>query len=129
MKKHRSLLLIIIISLASMTGTQAGDAHKSAIKRIAKIALSTNHFPSDSDKAELKTIMNNKNINDSLRIIAHALHNIQHSVNNTDKKALNKIANDAAAQPDIRKLAKILSDFNHNLSSNVSKELENIIGA
>ncbi len=127
MKKYHSLLLIIIISLASMTGTQAGDAHKSVIKRIAEITLSTNHFPSDSDKAELKSIMSNKNMNDSLRIIAHALHNIQHSVNSTDKKALNKIANDATSQPDIKLLAKILGNFNHNPSPEDSKTLKSII--
>jgi len=128
-KIHHSLLLIIFISLASMTSGQAGELQNSTMKRIAEIALSTNHFPSDSDKAELKTIMNNKNMGDSLRIIAHALHNIQHSVNSTDKKALNKIANDPAAQPDIKQLAKILGNFNHNPSAEDAKTLKKIIDA
>ena len=107
----RKLVAVALIALFSQFSL-AQDAG-GAIKQIADIVASINHFPSDADKAALADIAGNDAFPEGLRGMATAVANISHAANAEGKEAMASIqANDQA--PDrARALAGIIANLNH----------------
>lgn len=125
----KSVYLAAALLFLPMISTAEANWMANPVKRIAEITLNLNHYPSDSEKDELKQMMNNEGVNEQLRLIAHALYNIKHSVNATDKKQLAGIAADTNTPSQIRDLARIIGTLNHKPSASDKQTLQKLIDA
>ncbi len=111
MKKF--VLVLAGIAVTSLFSTGLALADDAAIKTMARITMSLNHFPSDDDKATLKGIIDNDDSTEEAADIAMAISNIQHKVTEKDTDRLEDIISDDSAGADARKLASILLRINH----------------
>ncbi len=120
----KKLTVIALIGLFSQFSL-AQDAG-AALKDIADIVVSLNHFPSDADKAKLMVIADNGDFPQGVRDMATTVANISHSANAEGKEAMARIvANDQA--PDRSKtLAGIIADLNHMASADAKSSLGNL---
>ena len=110
----RKIIIIAIVGLFSQFSMAQDNA--GAIKDVADIVASINHFPSDADKARLMAISGNDSLFEGIRAMATAVSNISHAANADGKAAMAAIqANDQV--PDRAKaLAGIIGSFNHMAS-------------
>lgn len=117
----RSLMLLMLGGLFSQAtlAQEAGDA----LKTIADIVASLNHFPSDADKATLAEIAGNEDLPQGLRNMANTVANISHAASAEGKEQMAAIqANDQA--PDTAKaLAGIIASVNHTASAEAKATL------
>lgn len=115
MKKLAIVLTCIAITSLFSTGLVLAD--EAAIKSMARITMSLNHFPSDDDKATLKGIIDNDDSTEEAADIAMAISNMEHKVLEKDTDRLEDIISDDSADADARKLASILLRINHAASA------------
>ena len=110
----RKIIIIAIVGLFSQFSMAQDNA--GAIKDVADIVASINHFPSDADKARLMAISGNDSLFEGIRAMATAVSNISHAANADGKAAM--AALQALDQlPDRAKaLAGIIGSFNHMAS-------------
>ena len=93
MKIINRFLLIAVIGLFSQLSLAQGGG--GALKEIADIVASINHFPSDANKTKLMAISDNGNLPQGLRDMATAVASINHSANAEGKEAMARlVAND-----------------------------------
>ncbi len=118
MGKIRFALMGFCVTLLFATGLAIADS--AAIRTMAKITMSLNHFPSDDDKAALDAIIDSDESSDDEAAIAMALSNMQHKVTEDDAERLMEIVNDEQSDASARKLAGILLSINH-MPSNEDK--------
>jgi len=111
MNKIRFALAGIVVTLLLATGLVFADS--AAIRTMAKITMSLNHFPSDDDKAALKAIIDNNESSEEEAAIALALSNMQHKVTVTDAERLADIVDDPESDGSARELSGILLGVNH----------------
>ena len=111
MNKFTLVLTGIAITLLFSTGLVLAD--DPAIKTMAGITMSLNHFPSDDDKATLKGIIDSDDSTEDAADIAMAIANIEHKVLEKDTDRLEDIIGDDSAGADARTLASILLRINH----------------
>ena len=86
MKLDRKITIIAIVGLFSQFSMAQDNA--SAIKEVADIVASMNHFPSDADKARLMAISDDDSLFDGIRAMATAVSNIAHAANADGKAAM-----------------------------------------
>ncbi len=108
---NKKLLVLAFATLFSQFSL-AQDAG-AALKQIADIVASINHFPSDADKASLAAIADNGGLPQGVRDMANTVAGISHAASAEGKELMAGIqANDAA--PDRAKsLAGIIASINH----------------
>ena len=94
-----------------------------ALKQIADIVASLNHFPSDSDKATLAEISGNDSFPQGLRNMADAVANISHAPTDEGKAALAAIQANAEAPDSAKTLAGIIPSINHTASADAKATL------
>jgi len=114
MKKF--VLVLTGIAITSLFSTGFVLADDAAIKTMARITMSLNHFPSDDDKATLKGIIDSDDSTEEAADIAMAISNIQHKVTEKDTDRLEDIISDDSVGADAQKLASILLRINHTPS-------------
>jgi hypothetical protein len=119
----KKIAVIVFIGLFSQF-SMADNA--SAMREIAGIVATLNHFPSDADKAKLAAISADDSIAQGLRDMATAVANISHGANDEGKAAMARIiANDQA--PDAAKsLAGIIANISHMPSDEAKATLASI---
>lgn len=111
MKNLSKTLMILALSGLFAQSALAQDAD-AALKQIADIVASINHFPSDADKATLAQISGNMQLPDQLRGMADAVANISHAASAEGKALMAEIQ--AGAAPDnAKQLAGIIANLNH----------------
>ncbi len=88
-------------------------AESDAIRTMARITMSLNHYPSDEDKAALKAIVDSDDSSEEEASIAMALSNMQHKVSEKDAERLADIVDDETSDAAARQLAGILLGINH----------------
>ncbi|NKB31494.1 MAG: hypothetical protein GKR91_00130 [Pseudomonadales bacterium] len=117
----RSLIVLMLGGLFS----QAAMAQEpgAAMKTIADIVASLNHFPSDSDKASLAEIEGNSNLPEGLRNMANTVANISHSASAEGKDAMAAIQANANAPDSAKELAGIIASLNHVASDDAKSRL------
>ena len=107
--------LLGFVSSATYSQEERG-ANALALKAIADIVASINHFPSDSDKATLAEIVENDGLAQGVRAMATAVSGISHGPTDEGKAAMARIQQNTQA-PDIAKqLAGIIAGINHTAS-------------
>ena len=110
---NKFALVLTGIAIASLFSTEFVLADEAAIKTMARITMSLNHFPSDDDKATLKGIIDSDDSTEEAADIAMVISNIQHKVLEEDIERLEDIISDDNLGADARKLASILLRINH----------------
>ena len=107
----RKLVAVALIALFSQFSL-AQDAG-GAIKQIADIVVSINHFPSDADKAALADIAGNDALPEGLRNMATAVSNISHAASAEGKAMMASIQASDTAPDRAKSLAGIIASLNH----------------
>ncbi|MCH2347223.1 MAG: hypothetical protein MK299_07500 [Pseudomonadales bacterium] len=121
MNLARKITIIAIVGLFSQFSMAQDNA--SAIKEVADIVASINHFPSDADKDRLMAISDDDSLFDGIRAMATAVSNFAHAANADGKAAMASLqANDQI--PDRAKaLAGIIGNMNHTASADAKATL------
>lgn len=114
--------ILFVTTSPSLVSAAATDA----VKTMAKIILNLNHYPSDSEKTQLKTIATSGS--EQEKVLAGAMINLQHKVADGDKKALEQLKSDEYSSPEVKDLAGILLSLNHQPSDADKKKLSAIGG-
>ena len=125
MNLARKITIIAIVGLFSQFSMAQDNA--SAIKEVADIVASINHFPSDADKDRLMAISDDDSLFDGIRAMATAVSNFAHAANADGKAAMASLqANDQI--PDRAKaLAGIIGNMNHTASADAKATLGELI--
>jgi enoyl-[acyl-carrier-protein] reductase (NADH) len=122
------LRLITLVALASCSlfshiAAAQSDADSAAMKEIAAVVATLNHFPSDDDFATLDAIIANSALSADVRMMADTVANIEHSANEEGKGAMETIAGNASASKQAKDLAEIIGNFSHSASASAKEEL------
>ena len=118
--KKIALAAVTAVSLVMATAVWAAGDKPLVV--MAKITKNLNHFPSDSEKAELKKIIDSDKATPAEKIIATALINLNHSPQPEDLKKLETVQSTDPAF----KLAEIVKKLNHKPSAEDKKTLDSI---
>jgi len=92
------------------------------VATMAKIIMHLNHFPSSSEKNDLKKIVSSSS-SEHEKTIAQAMINLHHSASSADKKKLKMIMSDGSASAALKDLAGIIYNLNHKPSSSDKQKL------
>jgi len=114
MNLARKITIIAIVGLFSQFSMAQDNA--SAIKAVADIVASINHFPSDADKARLMAISGNDSLFEGIRAMATAVSNISHAANADGKAAMAALQAQDQIPDRAKALAGIIGSFNHMAS-------------
>ena len=110
----RKIIIIAIVGLFSQFSMAQDNA--GAIKDVADIVASINHFPSDADKARLMAISGNDSLFEGIRAMATAVSNISHAANADGKAAMAALQAMDQLPDRAKALAGIIEGFNHMAS-------------
>ncbi len=119
----KTLIAIVAFSLFSHFAAAQSDADSAAMKQIAAIVATLNHFPNDDDFATLDAIIANSDVSSEVRMMADTVANIEHSANEEGKGAMEAIAGDSSASEQARSLAEIIGNLNHMASDSAKEQL------
>ncbi len=119
--------MLKILSVAALIGLFSQQAlaqdNGAALKQIADIVASLNHFPSDADKATLAEIAGNDAYPQGLRNMANAVANINHSASAEAKEQMAAIQANDAAPEGAKALAGVIASVNHVASDEAKATL------
>ncbi len=115
MMKILGLSLALLMTFANHSAI-AGKGH-TEIKTMSSILAGLNHYPSSTEKTQLKTIVDDSHASAHARTLAQAMINLDHSISDADKPKLKNIAKDEKASENERDLANILINLNHKASA------------
>jgi hypothetical protein len=119
--------LLVTPLAAAQGGTKPTPPSKpTAVQTMAGILMRLNHFPSDPEKATLKTIVDDKAANDAERTVAQALINVQHKVAAADAPKLQALAKDPKASDSVKTLASVILALNHTPTDAEKEKLKKI---
>ena len=121
MNLARKITIIAIVGLFSQFSMAQDNA--SAIKEVADIVASINHFPSDADKARLMAISDDDSLFDGIRAMATAVSNIAHAANADGKAAMASLQAMDQIPDRPKALAGIIANFNHMASADAKATL------
>jgi hypothetical protein len=120
--------LFVLLSVAGlMLGAQPALAASTAVREMAGIVMNLNHYPSDAEKAGLRSIVSDKGSTEQERVIATALSNLEHKVAAGDAEKLKQVMNDMSAPAEVRDLAGIVLKISHKPSKEDKRKLETIV--
>jgi len=111
---NRTRLVFGAISILALLTGGLAFADSEGVRTMAKIAMSLNHFPSEEDKAALKSIVESDESSEEEASIAMALSNLQHKVTEADAERLQDIVDDESSDEAARELAGIVLSINHS---------------
>ncbi len=113
--KHFCILIFCIFLLNGFSIAGEGHQHFSGdpIKAMAEMVIKLKHFPSKSEKKQLKDIISHSD-NQNVKTIATALVNMRHSAKEEDKAKLKNIINSESASSDLKALAKVVHELNNH---------------
>ncbi len=114
--KLRNIVVVIVFGVFSQGAVAQDSANMVALKQVADIVVSMNHFPSDDDKAALATIAANEELPQGLRDMATTITNIEHQPNEEGKAAMARIQESEEAPDRAKTLAGMIASFNHMLN-------------
>ena len=87
----RALIAISLMGFFSQVLVAQDETYVPALKAVAEIVISMNHFPSDADKETLAKIAANETLPQSIRDMATTIINISHAANDEGKEAMARI--------------------------------------
>jgi len=121
MNLARKITIIAIVGLFSQFSMAQDNA--SAIKEVADIVASINHFPSDADKDRLMAISDDDSLFDGIRAMATAVSNFAHAANADGKAAMASLQAMDQIPDRAKALAGIIGNMNHTASADAKATL------
>jgi hypothetical protein len=125
MRKLIRLSLLLPVAFASMASVLVAAA--SPISTMAGIVLHLNHYPGDSEKKTLSTIVNDGHATAGEKVLATALIHMQHKVGSSDARKLTDLKNSVDASEQEKLLADVLLDLAHQPSADDKKRLQSLM--
>lgn len=123
--QYSGRILPALLLLAFMTSAVAA-AETTAVQTMAGILVKLNHFPSDTEKQDLKKILDDKATTAHERVVAQALLNVQHKVTSEDKPKLEAVIKDKSAPDGVKTLAAVIVGLNHTPSDAEKEKLKKL---
>ena len=111
MRHQLRLVLVLLFAVALVTPVLAQETK--AVKAVAGMLLTLNHFPNDAQKKELQALADAKTTTPQEKVIVTAVMNLVHSVSAADKPKVEALMKDPAATASVKTLAGILDKFLH----------------
>lgn len=112
----RNIVLTFSVGLFPLIGAAQDEARVEALREIAQIVASINHFPSAENKAALSAIEGNQSYPQGIRMLAATVANISHSANAEGKQSMVMLQGSERAPEPVKSLAEIIARFNHMAS-------------
>jgi len=119
----KKIILVSAIGVFSQFAVAQNDGNAAAVKMIADIVVSLNHFPSDDDLDTLDQIIANSSLAPGVREMANTVASIEHTANEEGRGAMEAIQNNDQAPPQAKALASIIENFSHTASADAKKQL------
>ena len=108
-----SALLLLFAFLVNPVLAQQSKA----VKSIAGILVTVNHFPNDEQKKTLQTLAADPTTTAQEKVLIQAVVGMQHSINAADKPKVEEVMKDPKAPEGVRTIAGILDKFLHTASA------------
>ena len=134
MKVLRTLGFVAALALVAVPVLNAAQAGKAtpaaadskAVKSMAGILASLNHFAGDAEKKTLKEIVDDKASSAGEKTVAQALLGVQHKVTDADKAKLEALVKDTATPASLKTIAEVVLKLNHTPSDTEKASLKKI---
>ncbi|MEO8484098.1 MAG: hypothetical protein ABI634_17940 [Acidobacteriota bacterium] len=111
-----SALLLLCALLVIPAGAQMAPPSK-AVKTIAGILMTINHFPNDDQKKTLTALAAESTTTAQEKVLIQAINGMQHSINAADKPKVEEIVKDPKAPEGVKTIATILDKFLHTAAA------------
>jgi hypothetical protein len=114
---RKSLLFIAALTLLGVIFTAPLVAQESkAVKTMAGILMTVNHFPNDEQKKTLQAVAADTATTAQEKVLIQALLTMQHSVTEAEKPKVQAVVKDQGASAGVRTIAGVLERFLHMAS-------------
>jgi len=123
--KSRSIVVVALL-LSAYVGTALAQAPSKAVKTMASILVTVNHFPNDEQKKTLTALAAEPTTTAQEKVLIAAMTGMQHSVAAADKPKVEAVAKDQTASPGARSIATVLAKFLHTASDADKAELKKL---
>ena len=107
---------LALVVLTTMAVRPIAAQESAAVKTIAGILMTINHFPNDTDKKTLTTLAGQTSTIDQEKVLIAAILGMQHSIAAADKPKVEAVMKDAKASAGVKQIATILNTFLHMAS-------------
>ena len=97
-----------------------------AVKTIAGILMTINHFPNDADKKTLTSLASQSSTTDQEKVLITAILGMMHSIAAADKPKVEAVMKDAKASAGVKQIATILNTFLHTASADEKAALKKL---
>lgn len=108
-----ALLLLFAFAVKPIAAAEESKA----VKTIAGILMTVNHFPSDDQKKTLTALAAESTTTADEKVLIQALVGMQHSINAADKPKVEEVLKDPKASEGVKTIAGILDKFLHTASA------------
>ena len=125
MRKQWLMAAVVVLLLVSAVHPVFAEETK-AVKTLATMLQTINHFPNDAQKATLKQLTEDKTTTAQELVLVNAVLTMQHSISAADKPKVDAILKDEKAPAGVKSLATILSKFLHMASDADKAELKKL---
>ena len=115
MRKKVTLVCAFVVLVALAVRPMLAQ-ESAAVKSMASILVTINHFPNDADKKTLTTLASQTSTTEQEKVLIQAMLGMQHSVAAADKPKVEAVAKDAKASAGVKQIATILASFLHTAS-------------
>lgn len=119
-------ILSVLFALALVASPALAEETK-AVKTVAGMLLTLNHFPNDANKATLKLLVDDKTTTPQELVLVGAVMNLQHTVGAADKPKVDALIADKTTTPAVRTLATVLSKFTHMATDADKTEMKKLL--
>lgn len=106
------LALFVAVSAASLSAQES-----KAVKTVAGILMTVNHFPNDEQKKTLTALSAETGTTAQEKVLIQAVLGMQHSVAEADKAKVQAVLKDQAASAGAKSIAEILDRFLHTANA------------
>ncbi|MEO7191281.1 MAG: hypothetical protein ABI051_09510 [Vicinamibacterales bacterium] len=118
--RNRLKMISVLFLLALVVRPVMAEETK-AVKTMATILMTMEHFPTPADKTALKALADDKATTPQELVLVNAITNLQHSVSAADKPKVEALATDTAASAGVKTLGGIVAKFTHKVASDAEK--------
>jgi len=114
---RKSLLFVAALTLLGLSfATPIAAQESKAVKTMAGILVTVNHFPNDEQKKTLQAVAAESTTTAQEKVLIQAMLSMQHSVTEAEKPKVAAVAKDEKASAGARTIAGILERFLHTAS-------------
>ena len=117
---------LALVVLTTMAVRPIAAQESAAVKTVAGILMTINHFPNDTDKKTLTTLAGQASTTEQEKVLIAAILGMQHSIAAADKPKVEAVMKDAKASAGAKQIATILNTFLHMASAAEKEALKKI---